>query len=249
MNTPIIIRDKTFKFKKDALLYFKAILNSYKFGEFLNESDTNDVFALLLENETRRDKIGIGIKQIRIGKVQYGTKCFEIIREDLSTEIFSYVLCINGDRKQTTKFSLACRNAIQEDLQNVKQKFFDKHSKKGKVKCQETGVLSSWTELNVDHRQPNTLSVIIDRFIEVNNLDITKVEIAKDEENKFVFTDKILEKNFCDYHKSKANLRIVRKEKNKSRAHQGRNKTQKKDLIIENSSVEKESPAGNSTLA
>ena len=245
MNTPIKIRDKTFKYKKDALLHFKSILNSYAFGEVLNESDMNDVFALLLENETRKDKIGVGIKQIRIGKVQYGTKCFEIIRNDLSTEIFSYVLCINGDRKQFTKFSLACRNAIHVDLHNVKQKFFDKYSKKGRVKCQETGILSSWTELNVDHRQPNTLSVIIDRFIEVNNLDITKVEIVKNEDNKFVFVDKILEKNFCEYHKSKANLRIVRKEKNKSRAHQGRNKTQKKDLKIEYSSVEKESPAGN----
>lgn len=233
MKTPIEIGDKKFRLKKDALLYFKTLLNSYDFDETLNENDTKDVIALLLENETRKDKIGVGIKFVKIGKVQFGTKCFEIVRKDLSSEFFSYVLCINGDRNPFTKFSLACRNAIHDDLHNVKQKYFDQYSTKGKVKCQETGILSSWTELNVDHRQPNTLSVILDRFIEINNLDIKTIEYEKDKNNKIVLADKDLEKKFRDYHMDKANLRIVRKEKNLGRSHQARIKAQKKDLRIE----------------
>lgn len=233
MKPPIKIGDKEFKYKKDALLYFKTILNSYDFGEQLNENDTKDVTSLLLENETRKDKIGVGLKEIKIGKVQYGTKCFEIIRNDLTSEFFSYVLCINGDRKPFTKMSLACRNAIHNDLHSVKQKYFDNYSVKGKVKCQETGILSSWTELNVDHRQPNTLSVILDRFIELHNIDLKNIEYEKDENNKIVLSDKELEKKFRDYHIEKANLRIVRKENNLGRSHQGRIKKQKKDLRIE----------------
>lgn len=233
MQTPIIIRDKIFKYKKDALLYFKSILNSYDFGEVLNEEDTADITALLLENETRKDKVDCGIKEIKIGKVQYGTKCFQIVRNNLTTENFSYVFCINGDLKPFTKFSNACRNVIHKDLQYVKQKYFDQNSVKGKVKCQETGMLSFWTELNVDHRQPNTLSIIIDRFIELQKIDLKKIEYEKDNENKTFLADKELEDKFREYHIEKANLRIVRKEKNLSRSHQGRVKGQKKDLHIE----------------
>ena len=233
MQTPIIIRDKIFKYKKDAILYFKAILNSYDFGEVLNEEDTADIIALLLENETRKEKIGCGIKEIRIGKVQFGTKCFQIIRNDLTSDNFSYTYCINGDLKPFTKFSNACRNAIHKDLHNVKQKYFDQYSVKGKVKCQETGLLSTWTELNVDHRQPNTLSVIIDRFIELNKIDLKNIEYETDIENKSLLVDKDLETEFRNYHTEKANLRIVRKEKNMGRAHQGRIRNQKKDLQIE----------------
>jgi hypothetical protein len=232
MKTPIIIRDKVFKYKKDALNFFKTKLNSYDFDEILNDEDTADVIALLLENGTRKEKIGCGIKEIRIGKVQFGTKCFQIIRNDLSSEIFSYVYCINGDLKPFTKFSNACRNAIHKDLHNVKQKYFDQHSVKGKVKCQETGILSSWTELNVDHRQPNTLSIITDRFIELYNVDLNIVEYVTDKDNKLLLADKNLETKFRDYHIEKANLRIVRKEKNLGRSHQGRVKNQKKDLRI-----------------
>jgi len=233
MDTPIIIRDKEFKYKKDALLYFKNILGSYEFGEILNNSDQKDLIALLLQNETRKDKIGSGVKEIRIGKVQYGTKCFEINRNDLSIETFSYILCINGDRSPLTMFNAACRNAVDIDMRTVKQKYFDEFSIKGKVKCQETGILSSWSELNVDHRQPNTLSVILDRFIELNDIDIKQIKFTKTANNKIAFEDEKLSENFRKYHKQKATLRIVRKENNLSRTFQARIKTQKKDLTIE----------------
>jgi hypothetical protein len=44
------------------------------------------------------------------------------------------------------------------------------------VKCQESKELEKYEELNVDHRQPNTFSVIVDRFVELNRLDIEKIE-------------------------------------------------------------------------
>lgn len=232
MRPPIEIGNKLFKYKKDALLYYKTILSSYDFGEILSKNDTIDVIELL-EFEKGKNKIGVGVKEIRIGKVQYGTKCFEIVRKDLTTEIFSYVFCINGRRKPITKFSNACRNAIHSDLHNVKQKYFDQHSVKGKVKCQETGILSTWTELNVDHRQPNTLSVILDRFIELNNINLNEITYEKDDKNKIILSDKDLENKFRTYHMEKANLRIVRKENNLGRSHQGRITVQKKDLRIE----------------
>ena len=44
------------------------------------------------------------------------------------------------------------------------------------VKCQETGKLAKFEELNVDHRQPNTYSVIVDRFLELHEIDLEKIE-------------------------------------------------------------------------
>jgi len=45
------------------------------------------------------------------------------------------------------------------------------------VKCQESGELLSWKELVIDHRQLNTFSVIVDRFIEVFKNNISAVHL------------------------------------------------------------------------
>lgn len=143
-------------------------------------------------------------------------------------------MSVNGPFNQTTKFSRACRCAIAEDMWNVKLSYFQKHSKKGRVKCQETKELLKWEELNVDHRQPNTFSVIVDRFIEINQIDIGNIEYIKNETDgaSDCFKDEELIYKFRKYHKEKANLRIIMKKLNLGRSHQARIKTQKKDLKI-----------------
>src|SRR5690606_23913658 len=153
------------------------------------------------------------IESIRIAKVQYGTKCFELVWNDLETELISYLSILNRPKyNPENTFRTACRNVIQKDLRAVKQAYFDLNSETGLVKCQETKILSSWTELAVDHRQPQTFSVIVDRFVELNRIDLEKVEYKVLEDNRLVFDDSELEENFRNYHKEKANLRIVRKE-------------------------------------
>ena len=176
-SKPIEIGDRTFRYKKDALAHYKMILNSYGFGEILEHDDFIDVYELLRLHPRAKEKIALGIKYFRIGKAKYATKCFEFVRTDETVGHFGYVKSINGERNPITKFSRACRRIIQADLRSAKQQYFDQYSKKGRVKCQETGELLPWEELNIDHRQPNTFSVIIDRFIEVNNIDIKKLSM------------------------------------------------------------------------
>ena len=148
-------------------------------------------------------------------------------------EAFSYTKCINGSQSNNTKFSRTCREVIQKDLRDVKQKYFSQNSNKGQVKCQETGELCFWEELVIDHRQPNTFSVIVDRFIEVNRIDIAKIEYIEKIDAVYEFKDSEIANKFREYHKSKANLRIVKKGKNSGRSYQARVKRQKKDLKIE----------------
>ena len=52
MRKPFKIGDKEYKFKKDALNFYKTILNSYNFGELLSKEHFQDVIDLLHFDET-----------------------------------------------------------------------------------------------------------------------------------------------------------------------------------------------------
>lgn len=259
MKTPTIIGENIFKHKKDALAHYKNILNSYDFGDLLKDDDFDDLIDLLnydysfygeekveenvLENKdeeinadsiTNELKEDLVIADIRIAKVQYDSKCFEIVYSDFTTDYISYLLILNRPKIDFSKdFNRACRNAIQNDMRMVKLRYFQINSKKGHVKCQETGELHKWENLVVDHRQPNTFSIIVDRFKEVKQIEVNKIEYYYDDGNKLLFKDQSLMQDFMNYHKEKANLRIVKKEKNLSRTGMARIKQSSSDLKIE----------------
>lgn len=228
----MVLGNNEFKYKKDALNYYKKILNSYNVGETLNKNDMIEIIDLLKCHPEFERKSSLGIKNIIIEKVKHGSKAFHVINNKLESEAFSYIKCINGEKPPLTVFSNTCRNVIQADINLVKYQYFKDHSKKGKVKCQETGELCKWEELVVDHRQPNTFSIIVDRFIELNNINHNLIEYIEITDGVYDFADKEVSIKFKKYHKEKANLRIVKKEKNSGRAHQARVQQQKKDLRI-----------------
>ena len=47
MKKPFKIGQKEYKFKKDAIAHYRAILNSYDFGQTLNGSDYDDLIDLI----------------------------------------------------------------------------------------------------------------------------------------------------------------------------------------------------------
>ena len=142
-------------------------------------------------------------------------------------------MIINNTKYTPEKlFYVACRNSIHNDIKAVKQEYFDKDSMKGQVKCQETNILSNWNELAVDHRQPNTFSIIIDRFKEVNKFELDTIEYTSNDQNHIIFKNDNLTEQFRKYHMEKASLRIVRKECNSSRTGLARIKRTSKDLTI-----------------
>ncbi len=101
------------------------------------------------------------------------------------------------------------------------------------MKCQESGEYLTYEELNVDHRQPNTFSVIVDRFIEIKKLNVNEIELLQIEGGPNEIANKDLKTEFREYHKEKANLRLVKRELNLSRTYQGRLGKTIKDLTIE----------------
>lgn len=214
-------------------MFYKTILNSYEFEEILNKNDFVEVLALLDTHPRIKEKIGVGIEIIKISKAKYNNKCFEIIRIDGSTQHFSYVRLINSPMTDFAKFNRACRGIIAEDMRIVKLSYFQKNSKNGQAKCQESGELLKWENLVIDHRQPNTFSVIIDRFIELNRLNLSEIKYFHDDGDMDNIVDDELKMKFREYHKEKANLRIVKKSLNLGRTFQARIKRQNKDLKIE----------------
>ncbi len=250
MKKPIQIGEKLFKAKSEALLYYKTVLNSYDFGENLNEKHFDDVVNLLVYDEEINNgsklesnseifieeelEQKIFIEDIRVARVQFNTKCFERVWSDGTSDYTSYTFLINQPQKNADRyFTIACRNTVQQDLINLKQKYFkDNTLGSGNVKCQETGHICKWDDLVVDHRQPNTFSIILDRFKEVFQIDTNNIEYETDDNNLTIFKNNGLSEKFRIYHKEKANLRVVKREVNSGRASMGRVKQNSKDLKI-----------------
>ncbi|HHB77925.1 MAG TPA: hypothetical protein ENK85_01675 [Saprospiraceae bacterium] len=80
-------------------------------------------------------------------------------------------------------------------------------------------------------------SVIVDRFIELFEIDVNTVKYNEVIDAVLEFQSQELLENFRSYHQKKANLRIVKKELNSGRSHLARIKTQKKDLRIDNNDL------------
>ena len=119
MKKWVQIGQLNFKYKKDVIAHFKTILNSYGFRESLNAKDFNDVLNLLKIHPNAKEKIEIGIKEIKVDETRYKTKCFNVIRVDSSCEIFSYIKCIKGSLPPLTKFSKTCRDVVSDALRLV----------------------------------------------------------------------------------------------------------------------------------
>lgn len=115
----MIIRNIEFKHKKDALAYFKNIVNSYKPIQTINENDFKDLVELIENHPDKEEKIVCGIKKNQVIEVRYKTKYFELIRKDGSTEVFSYRKRINSESNPLAKFRKTCSETISEDLRNV----------------------------------------------------------------------------------------------------------------------------------
>ena len=106
---------------------------------------------------------------------------------------------------------------------------FDPHGepipdKDGNIICEATGVKLKMYEEEVDHVSPLTFDEIVNNFVGLKRIDLSKVGYTGlgDNEVEKHFADENLRNEFAEYHKSVARLQVV------SRTH---NRTQKKKNI------------------
>lgn len=219
------IMNKVFNTKKEALEYYKNILNSYDYDEELHYSDFEDIKNLYLYDKKLKD---IEVKKILVKKhTKYSNKCFYIFMPDSTSEIFSYRIAINGALTSLQMFRSACREAIYPRLRKTKISIF----KNRPVECALSSKELEWEEAHIDHKAPLTFSVIVKAFIVANNIVLDKIDF-KEDNGVVTFKDSQIAINFDEFHKNMAVLRVISKKENLKQSSRARIKATKNDFLL-----------------
>jgi hypothetical protein len=96
-SKPVQIGQRYWEYQKDALSFYKEILNSYEIGNQLTDEDFDDIFNLLKNHPRAGEKVGCGVSELYIGSDVYAGKCFHIKRTDGSIENWLFGLCYAMD--------------------------------------------------------------------------------------------------------------------------------------------------------
>lgn len=91
---PVAFGGLQFAKKGDALAYLKAMLNAYKPGDRVSDADAAVLRGALDRHPEAATKIGQGIDHFMVRSADYGTQCFWVVRDDGTTERFSYSSCV-----------------------------------------------------------------------------------------------------------------------------------------------------------
>jgi len=232
----IRIGEKIYKTKKSALDHYKSILNKYELNTDVDDSDFGDIIDLINyspneadipENQNNElEDLIINNVYVDSHPVHKGTKCFYVEFGEV-VWLFSYILSINGDMSDEKKFYIACRNSIQNYVNDFKRKIF----KEENVKCAITGKYLKFEECHIDHKPPMTFSVIVQTFVKANNIEIYDEEIGYIDQI-WQFKNIDTKNKFINYHNNLAVLRIISVEENLKGSKNGRIKPTNKDYKI-----------------
>lgn len=217
---PVVINGVEFKFQKDAVAYFKEMLERYRNGQTVVGHDHEMLMSLLERHHEADKKIGCGVNRLYKDKTDMPTSCFWIERKDGSRTDFSYRTAISAKGKSLDQeFLQACRNAVQDDLRRLKEHFFKENGdENGKVKCDITGEPVTIYESHLDHKKPLTFQVLVETFIKANRIEIKTEMLLMSQDAQFqtTFVDLDLKEKFILYHHEIAQLRIIKAKHNLS---------------------------------
>jgi hypothetical protein len=93
-SKPVELATRSFENQGDAKTYFKTLLNRYRPGERVSDTDSLDLAALLERHTEYAAKVGCGVSHFQVILTEHGTQCFRIIRTDGTGTDFSYINCI-----------------------------------------------------------------------------------------------------------------------------------------------------------
>jgi Protein of unknown function (DUF3223) len=210
---------REFPTKKEATLFFRAMLGRYRNGDTIQEPDATYLLNLLERHPNAAQKIASGVKRFFKDHSDQGTDCFWLEREIGPPTDFSYIDCVSAKGKSLLQeFAEACRASVQPDLTRRKMEHFKAHGDAyGKVACDVTREMVAHYESHLDHKKPKTFQVIVHTFIAANDIDIKPEMLRKpgDGESTFTFADKYIEDRFKSYHTRIADLRIVKDRENR----------------------------------
>ncbi len=204
------ILNQTFSSQEKAEESARAILYNDVLNTTLNEADHEYMCAYFrLFHLEWEEKIGVGIKNIfRIKEPQYGkVRGFKIVRLDESDTDISFIIeRINkNDFKQ--QFNSALRFIVEPQIFEFKEKSFGSRLF---LLCPIENVEVTKDNCHIDHDSP-TFKEIVNSFVLKYNIKIDKDILVKSTDNQLIpeLANAEMIKQFFDYHKELANLRVV----------------------------------------
>lgn len=231
---PVTLGELKFDSKQEAKKHFSDILNRHPLGTELSNGEFDDVMSLLLCHPKAEEKIGSGVKSLKIDQGHNSSnRCFHIMREDESIENFSIGKCIDGDHSPFYKFCIACRKSVESDLLEMKKQYFsDNGDSKNRVICPLTKEKIKFNESHIDHREPFTFASIVHYFIKANSIDLNQIEYITQNNYGNEFRDNQLSQKFKSWHNDNAKIRIVKGKANLAKSHLGRIANTKADQSL-----------------
>lgn len=233
MAKPVVIGPMNFPTQLAALNHYKTILHHYKDGEHIREPEHHSDLVALVD---RFDDIlkGVGELAKGDGKITrfekrkntgtgWSSSGFWIVRRDGSETDFSYIDAVKGKPKGAAQdFYNACRDAVALDLVLAKKNAFSLYGdSEGQVECELTGKRVMFEEAHLDHAWPYFSQIVCGfRAARGWSREIPEgvVTPPRDGQTKTSFIDDVVANAFRDFHYSQAELRILSKEANLSKA-------------------------------
>lgn len=213
---------RVFKTKTDAQRHFSAMLKRYKPGQIVADpTDHADLLGLLRRHPEAESKIGCGVARFFVDSadpITYnggGSVCFWLERTDGTTTDWSYRTALSGKhRRPNERVSLACRDAIRDQVVEVMRKARDAD---GRMRCAISGQVLPLGCVQVDHAPPWPFWRIVEAFTEQEGgIDALAARLRPtlDGVGGEFFTDEAVARRFADFHARVAVLRVVSTELN-----------------------------------
>ena len=205
-RSTIVLNGQEFKTQGQLKEFVRQIVDRYNDGDILNLSDLSFCKSLLERHPESIEKIGSGVKSIRVSVIPpWKSKGFILTRTD-GTEIdFSFRACVSSKAiSHKQKVNKAARTAVHLQIVSFKKSnIFD-----GFLKCAITGQFLSWDECDIDH-YPIPFADLLERYMAIIGSDFKDLKVTEDS-GSYRFIDSAIDSSFRSYHLENAGLRPLR---------------------------------------
>lgn len=225
----------TFASQKGAYQHYIDIKDRYDALSAYQGKDHLEVLALLDRHPRSKEKIGKGIKCFFSAPDEYGNNtCIHLERIDGTAENISIKKCLKGELSPLQRFKQGARKAVEPDINAAKSLAIKANlTKDNLVKVQDHSKPVPVHEVHIDHKGGYSFNVIVESFVELNNIDLASVEYDHKQTYGASFMDQALIDQFKAYHHRKARLGLSYSKKNLSKAYMARTKVSATDIILD----------------
>ena len=206
MAKPISFGNYHFRTKKSATDEIRTRISKYSHKEKLDNDDELFFRSLFTLHGNYEDKKGAGIDHIEVEIDEFRNHCLYIHRDDDTKIDISWVTCLK-QKTQKQIVSNAFGRAVKERIITFKETQLLLVPK-----CPYLEIELTKENSNVTYRNP-TFNELIDSFLAERNLNYELVELtnpeATDGDQRGQLTDDTLKEEWKDFHKEKANLKLI----------------------------------------